>query len=358
MCALLLLPVVLAAQVEIPYRLAIGGYRFQFPRDHGSHPEFKLEWWYFTGHLRSPDGREFGYELTFFRNGMDRVYSSESSWVVRDLYLAHFAITDVKERKFSYFEKVNRSGPGIAGTTVDGLHAWNENWSARQDGNAVKLTASADDVAIDLNLELGKAPAIHGANGLSQKAEGAGHASHYYSMTRMATKGSIRIRTASLQVIGESWMDHEFGTNQLTDKQAGWDWFGIQLDNGVDVMLYRMRNRDGSIDPFSSGTIVDTNSTTQHLRSSEFDAASARTWTSPASGVGYPLEWTVSVPNRQATLHITPLLDNQELVTTRSTGIAYWEGAVTVSGTWEGKPVQGRAYVELTGYAERYRPRI
>jgi predicted secreted hydrolase len=151
-------------------------------------------------------------------------------------------------------------------------------------------------------------------------------------------------------------MDHEFGTNQLADTQVGWDWFGIQLDNGTDVMLYRMRNRDGSLDPYSSGTVVDQKSS--HLDVREFNAIPQRKWTSMKTGTTYPLEWTISIPSRKCELRVTPLIDNQELVTTRSTGIAYWEGAVAVSGTWEGQPIRGRGYVELTGYAEKYRPKI
>jgi predicted secreted hydrolase len=357
-CAVLLLPAIVKAQQEIRYRVALPGYTFVFPRDHNSHPEFKLEWWYYTGNLRSADGHEFGYELTFFRNGMDRSYENASVWRIRDLYMAHFAITDVTEKKFYYFEKLNRAGPGIAGADVGGFNVWNENWSARFEGSAMKIMANTGEAAIELSLESKKAPAIHGTNGVSQKAEGAGHASHYYSMTRLATNGALRIGTKTLQVSGESWMDHEFGTNQLTENQAGWDWFSIQLDNGTDLMLYRLRNRDGSLDPYSSGTIVEQNSKTQHLRLAEFVATPGRQWRSAKTGTSYPIEWTISLQGRGTELRLVPLTADQELVTTRSTGIAYWEGAVRISGTWNGKPVKGQGYIELTGYSEQNRPRI
>lgn len=357
-CAALLLPVVIAAQQDIPYRLALPGYTYVFPRDHGAHPEFKLEWWYYTGNLRSTDGHEFGYELTFFRTGMDQSFENTSAWQIRDLYMAHLAITDITENRFYYFEKLSRAGPGIAGAGAGTLDVWNQNWSARMDANAMKLVANAGEGALDLKLDPQKKPAIHGANGVSQKAEGAGRASHYYSMTRLSTKGALRIGARTFQVSGESWMDHEFGTNQLTEKQAGWDWFSIQLDNGTDLMLYQLRNRDGSLDPYSSGTVVAPDSRTIRLRLADFAASPGRKWTSSKTGTSYPIEWTIVLPGRATELRVTPVVDDQELVTTRSTGIAYWEGAVRITGTWEGKPVTGKGYVELTGYLEQYRPRI
>jgi len=344
----------------LQFQPALPGYRFVFPHDHGSHPEYKLEWWYYTGQLRAADGRTFGYELTFFRTGVDQAYERASAWNVRELYMAHFAVTDIDSRRFYSFEKLNRPGPGIAGAAIDKLNVWNENWSARDDdsagGRGMLLRASTPEAALDLSLASSKPAVIHGNDGVSQKSAGAGHASHYYSMTRLETKGSLQVGDRTFEVSGESWMDHEFGTNQLAEMQVGWDWFGLQLDNGVDLMLYRMRNRDGSLDPYSSGTIGDGKAV--HLTASEFSATPQRKWKSMKTGTEYPVEWTISIPSQDCQLHITPLLDAQELVTLRSTGIAYWEGAVTISGTWKGKPVQGRGYVELTGYAEKYRPRV
>ncbi len=358
LCVLLLVPSLLAAQQDLRYALAVPGYRYAFPRDHGSHPEFKLEWWYYTGNVRSTDGRQFGYELTFFRSGMDRSYNNSSSWRVRDLHMTHLAITDITQKKFYYFEKLNRDGPGIAGAKQDTLDVWNENWSVRLQNGAMILNANAGNAAIELKLESMKDPVIHGLDGISQKAEGVGHASHYYSMTRMITAGNIRLGGKTVTVHGESWMDHEFGTSQLTEDQVGWDWFSVQLDNGSELMLYRMRHRNGSVDPNSSGTIIGPDSKIQHLRVSEFIAVPSRLWKSTKTDTSYPIEWSISLPGRATSLRLTPLLDDQELVTTRSTGIAYWEGAVQVTGTWEGKPVAGRGYVELTGYSERYRPKI
>jgi len=343
--------------ILLQYQPALPGFRFEFPRDHGSHSEYKLEWWYYTGHLKDSTGRQFGYELTFFRTGLERPVESLSAWSVGELFMAHFAVTDISGHQFYYDEKLNRAGPGIAGAAARGLNAWNENWSARETGAGMALRARGEKIAIDLSLDESEKPVIHGANGVSQKAAGPGHASHYYSMTRMKTRGTVKVGDRTFSVTGESWMDHEFGTNQLAESQIGWDWFGLQLDNGVDLMLYRMRNRDGSLDPNSSGTVID-GKTAAHLDAGAFSAMPQRRWSSGKTGTAYPIEWIVSIPSRQCELRITAVLEDQELVTTRSTGIAYWEGAVRVTGTWNGKAVEGRGYLELTGYNEKYRPRV
>lgn len=347
-----------AAQHDVTYKLALPGYRFVFPRDHASHPDYKLEWWYFTGQVRDQGGREFGYDLTFFRTGVDRVYDNPSQWTVHQLYMAHFAISDLNRRQFHFFEKVNREGPGIAGAQTDSLHCWNENWSAQLDGNTIRLHASAEDTQITLALDPERPPVVHGENGISQKGEGAGHASHYYSITRLRTTGMLTVDGESRTVEGESWMDHEFGTNQLTQEQIGWDWFSMTLDNGVDLMLYRMRRRDGSIDSHSGGTIVQPDLHSVRIRADEFRAISQRSWKSPKTNTTYPVDWRLTIPSQGVDLTVSAIMDDQELVATRSTGIAYWEGAIQVQGTWKGRPVHGRGYLELTGYAERFRPSV
>ena len=360
LCFLLLttLPVGRATQItedQGEYRIARPGYRFRFPADHGSHPEYKLEWWYITGHLAASD-RPFGYELTFFRIGMDERPQNPSRWTIDHLYAAHFALTDVAGKRFRYFEKVNRAGPGIAGAAVDTLSVWNENWSIQLDGSMMRLHASAEDIRLELELSPRKEPVVHGTDGVSQKASEPGRASHYYSMTRLRTAGTLIYKGDVLSVAGTSWMDHEFGTNQLAPNQAGWDWFSLQLDGGLELMLYRLRLRDGSVDPNSSGTAVFRAGDSVHLTAGEFMITAARRWTSQATGVTYPLDWRVRVPSLGIDLRVVPLVDGQELVTIRSTGIAYWEGAVRAEGTWKGNRSTGHGYVELTGYSEEHRP--
>ena len=344
--------------VEPAYRLALPGYEYQFPSDHGAHPDYKLEWWYYTGHLDAEDGRRFGYELTFFRIGMDRVAANPSAWNVRDLHMAHFALSDLTNGEFRFYERVNREGPGIAKARVGTLDVQNESWTARLEDGVMKLRAYADGVLLELELSSEKPPVVHGEEGVSQKADGVGQASHYYSMTRLETQGLLSIDGRAVGVSGQSWMDHEFGTNQLAPEQVGWDWFSLQLDNGEELMLYQMRRRDGTIDRNSSGTVVAANGETAHLSVDQFTVRSGRDWTSPRSDAVYRLEWELEVPGIDASLRVIPLMDDQELFTVRSTGIAYWEGAVRIEGEWNQEPVTGRGYVELTGYSERYRPGV
>ena len=348
------------AQVEVfepEYRLAVPGYEFTFPRDHGAHPDYKLEWWYYTGHLEAEDGRSFGYELTFFRIGMDRRAVNPSAWSVDDLHVAHFALSRLSEETFQYWERVNRAGPGIARTRTDTLDVQNESWTARLEDGVMHLRAYAEGILLELELQPDKGPVIHG-NGVSQKADGVGQASHYYSMTRMRTEGLLSIDGRAVSVSGESWMDHEFGTNQLAPDQVGWDWFSLQLDNGEELMLYQLRYTDGTIDPNSSGTMVSADGESEHLERDQFTVRSLRDWASPKSEAVYRLDWELALPGQNTALRVIPLMDDQELYTVRSTGIAYWEGAVRVEGVWKGQAVTGRGYVELTGYSTRYRPSV
>ncbi len=340
------------------YRLALPGYEYEFPRDHGSHPDYKLEWWYYTGHLDADDGRRFGYELTFFRLGMDKRAENPSAWNIRNLHVTHFALSDLSEGTFQFYERLNREGPGIAKSSTETLDIKNGSWSATLEGPVMKLRAYADGVLLELALTSDKEPIVHGLAGVSQKADGIGQASHYYSMTRMATTGMLSLDGTALDVTGESWMDHEFGTNQLAPEQIGWDWFSAQLDNGEELMLYQLRHRDGTIDRNSSGTIIAADGGTRHLTADNFDVRGLRDWSSPKSEAVYRIDWQIDIPFENTSLRIIPLMDDQELVTTRSTGIAYWEGAVRIEGTWNGQPISGKGYVELTGYSEKYRPSV
>ncbi len=340
------------------YRLALPGYVYQFPRDHGAHREFELEWWYWTGHLKTAQGREFGYELTFFRRGLGNQFANPSRWRADDLYPAHFALSDLDAGQFHYFEKLSRSGPGSAGASPDTLDVWNQDWSARLVEGRIQLRASDGAIEISLELTPSKSAAIHGLDGVSQKAAGRGKASHYYSLTRLETKGQLALGGETLSVSGLSWMDHEFGTNQLAEDQVGWDWLSLQLDNGEDLMIYGIRLKDGSMDPLSAGTVVAKDGALTHLRRSDFELLPGRTWSSPRSKGVYPVQWRIRIPSLQAELRVETRLDNQELVTRTSTKIAYWEGAVEIDGVWRGKSVKGLGYLEMTGYGEGSRPAI
>ena len=322
------------------------------PADHRSHPEYRLEWWYYTGNLFDEQQRRFGYQLTFFRIGVNASAPTPSRWAVRDVHLAHLAVTDVAGSRHVAVERLNRAGVGWAGASDETYRVWNENWRAGLDDGRHVLRAATPDVALSLTLEEGKRAALHGRGGYSQKGSSAGNASHYYSLTRMPTRGSITVSGQTHRVAGASWMDHEFGTTFLERSQAGWDWFSIQLDDGSDVMLFQLRSLDGAPDSHSSGTLVARDGATRVLPAAAFTLQPGRLWRSSATGARYPVEWRVAIPGEGLDLQISAALDAQEL-SGLSSGVAYWEGAVDVDGTRRGRPAAGRGYLEMTGYAGR-----
>jgi predicted secreted hydrolase len=337
------------------YRLAVSPYAFSFPRDHASHPSYRTEWWYYTGHLDSEDGA-YGFELTFFRVGIDPSRTDDPSrWALHTLYFAHLALTDIRGNRFYFDEKLARPALGLAGADSTRLHTWIDDWSVTlgEDGQAHVLRAATERFGIELSLAPRKPPAIHGEGGVSQKAEGVGRASHYYSLTRMAATGAVTLEGRRTPVTGLAWMDHEYGSNQLAEGQTGWDWFSLQLDDGRDLMLYRMHREGGGTDPWSSGTLISPDGRTTHLPVDAFTIEARGEWKSPATGAVYPAGWTLRVPPLALELVVTPNVADQELVTGGTVGVNYWEGSVRVTGRAGGQPASGRGYVELTGYAGR-----
>lgn len=337
------------------------GYVYAFPRDHGSHDSFQTEWWYFTGHVLDEDGRRFGYELTFFRRGIDHpdVRNNPSAWAIRQVYLAHFALTDETSGRFRMAEKMSRAGIGKAGARPGGLDVWVDRWSVRAmpgHPHRFQLIAEADQFAVQLTVESLKPPVVHGIEGISQKGEHSHYASHYYSLTRLATRGIVRVEGVEFRVEGESWMDHEFGSADLAEGLVGWDWFSLQLANDHEIMAYWLRRSTGEFSSASSGTLVKEDGTSMPLTREDMQVVVEEYWTSPKSGARYPSQWTFGIPSRDISLRLVPRMADQELITTQSTGVTYWEGAVDVTGTWQGDPIEGKGYVELTGYAKPYRP--
>jgi predicted secreted hydrolase len=338
-------------QLSNDWKQALPPYQFTFPADHASHPDYKIEWWYYTGNLAAKDGRRFGYQLTFFRIGVERVPQNASRWAVRDLYAAHLAVTDIAGQRFHFGDKLNRAGVGWAGAETAAYRVWNEDWEARRDESGQHvLRAFEREFGLELQLAEGKAAVTHGARGVSQKGVQPGNASHYYSLTRMPTRGTLTLDGERVAVEGASWMDHEFGTSYLEPAQLGWDWFSLQLDDGTELMLYRFRRQDGARDPLSSGTWVDASGQTTGLKFDAFELTPLREWRSE-SGARYPVEWRVQVPALELNLTVRAALDQQEMRTEGSTGVSYWEGAIEVRGTQRGRAVTGRGYLELTGYA-------
>lgn len=352
---------------SLTYQAALPGRKISFPRDHFSHPEFKTEWWYYTGHLESDSGRAYGYQVTFFRLGLrDRQNEKKNQPrfefphrgelvepLFTDLYMAHFAISDIGEKKFFFRERANRGYENKAGASTSRYLVWNEDWKAERKGENHIIEVKDRDKVLRLHLTPLKPPVLHGEKGLSQKGEGRGRASYYYSLTRLDTEGELEIGGKKERVHGLSWMDHEFGSNQLREDQVGWDWFSIQLDNKTEIMLYLIRRKDGSTDPYSSGTLVYENGKSRHLELGDFRVEILSRWKSPKSGGDYPMKWRVTIPGEKINLEIRPLFPNQELDTRKSTRVTYWEGAVRVRGSIREKPVEGQGYVEMTGYVGR-----
>jgi predicted secreted hydrolase len=272
--------------------------------------------------------------------------------------MAHLALTDISRKNFRYLEKASRANLGLAGAAEDRYRIWAEDWKIEEDGPNHVLLAGDKDWGLSLKAVPVRAPAIHGLQGVSQKGEGPGHASHYYSLTRMETSGMITLQAKQIPVTGLSWMDHEFGSNQLLAYQVGWDWFSLQLENGWDLMLYQIRRQDGRVDPYSSGTLVVEDGRAIHLPLPQWQIAVLGFWKSPKSKAEYPAAWQINVPAQGLALRLKPLVQDQELLTLKSTRVTYWEGAVSIEGVLRGRPIRGRGYVEMTGYDKRFVPRI
>ncbi len=349
--AIVVCAVATLAAAVLPWKEASPGRAIVLPADHASHPDYKLEWWYYTGNLDAAGGQRFGYQLTFFRIGVDPAPVNPSKWAVRDLFMTHLALTDVNGRTYRFTERMNRAGPGWAGASTMGYRVWNEDWEARLDGAGVhRLRAAGDGFALDLALAEDRPAVLHGDRGYSRKGSVAGNASHYYSLTRMPTRGRITMAGRTFEVTGQSWMDHEFGTSFLEPQQVGWDWFSLQLDDGRDLMVFQLRRADGSIDPRSSGTLVEPGGRTTPIALADgLTLTPGRTWTSRATGARYPTVWRVTLPGRAIDLTVEAAVDDQELHA-RASGVSYWEGAIDVSGQVQGRPVRGRGYLEMTGY--------
>lgn len=336
------------------FAVAKPGYEYAFPRDHASHPKYQTEWWYYTGHLKDADGGSYGFQLTLFRHALKpQDPSSESDGTSDQVLFGHAAITDETRGTFRYREVISRgSRIDNAGAWRDIYRTWIDEWVVEGLGRFHHLQALTDSMSLNLIFEPLKAPVIHGKNGMSRKGEEVSNASHYYSITRASVEGVIMDEAGAKNVTGEAWLDREWSTSSMSPDQVGWDWFSVQLDTGEEVMLYRMRRADGAQDPHSSGTFVAQDGSGTHLTSADFFVLSDRTWKSPASGAEYPASWTIEIPERDLKLRLRPTVADQELRTEESSRITYWEGSIRAEGTRSGRPVRGRGYVELTGYAE------
>jgi predicted secreted hydrolase len=327
--------------------------KFVFPDDHGAHPDFRTEWWYFTGNLVSDDGKEFGYQFTIFRTALSKEKSERNSeWNSNQIYMAHFAVTDIDGNKFYFDERFSREGNNLAGAQASPFNVWLEDWQIIQtedkvtfDLPIIAVKAKSEKAEIDFILESVKPFVLQWDEGLSQKGKQPGNASYYYSYTRLKTKGKIILEGKEFSVNGFSWMDREWSTSALSEDQKGWDWFALQLDDNTEIMYYQMRKKDGTSDVFSKGVFVDETGSSKLIKKDDVVLEVTGYWESPDGGK-YPSEWNLQAPSKEIDLKITPAVKNQLM----DVAVRYWEGSVKIGGTKSGSKTTGRGYVELTGY--------
>jgi predicted secreted hydrolase len=340
------------------YAQVTGPCNLSFPGDHGPHPGYRTEWWYYTGNLTDAHQRRFGFQLTFFRRRLkppaDRKDWPDpaSPWRTDQVYLAHAALTDIAGRRHLQAEKMARPVLSLAGAEQEN-GAWKiylENWQAVIAPDGHHLRADADGYALTLALKPDKPLVLHGDAGYSRKGQTPERASCYYSFTRLRADGTLTLDGTPHRVQGTAWMDHEFSTAALQPGITGWDWFSLQLSDRTEIMIFLLRQRDGSLNPASSGTYVTPSGQAQHLRREDVHIEALDFWTSPHTGARYPVTWKIEVAPFNDEFIVTAGLADQEMRTARSTGVVYWEGSVRVKGTARGKPVEGVGYVELTGY--------
>jgi predicted secreted hydrolase len=326
---------------------------FEFPLDHGPHPGFRHEWWYITGHLDGDNGERFGFELTFFRYALTPHQeptqpNGKSAWRTNQIYLAHFAVTDLARREFHFTERYSREALGLAGARSAPLRVWLEDWSlaATQIQSNWILYAASDRYVLDLDLQPLMAPVLNGDRGVSRKSDAAGAASYYYSIPRLAVRGQMSRDGKPIRVQGLAWLDREWGSGALSPNQQGWDWFALQLNDGSSLMFYALRRRDGRRDFHSAGTWVAPDGSSLALANNDVRVDVLKQWNSPRGGT-YPAEWRLRLPRLALDIRLRPLLADQELLTNPR----YWEGAVVVEGQRNSIDVTGQGYVELVGYA-------
>jgi predicted secreted hydrolase len=323
---------------------------YHLPADHGPHLEYQTEWWYYTGNLSST-GRRFGFQLTFFRRGLSPGAGPDGSGLATNqIYFAHLAITDVEARAHRFAERWSRGAGNLAGARGSPFAVWLEDWrveSASEDGRSVRVIARDGPLLLDLELEARKPLVRHGDRGLSAKSSEPGNASHYVGYTRLEARGRLAAEGRAVRVSGEAWFDHEWSTSALGEGAVGWDWFSLQLDDDQEMMYFQIRNERGGVEAVSAGTLIGRDGETRRLASTAVSLAVLDRWTSPESGATYPARWRLRVPGERLNLVVEPWISNQEM----RTSFVYWEGAVRVSGTRAGRPLEGRGYVELTGYA-------
>ena len=329
-----------------------------FPEAFGPHNDYQTEWWYYTGNLTTAEGRDFGYQFTIFRRALTPEQTQTSSdWRSNQFYFAHFAVSDIANDDFYYFEKFSRGAAGLAGAQATPYEVWIEDWSvAEQADGTIFMQANQDNIRLELTLTQTRPPILHGAGGLSIKGSTPGNASYYYSQIGQQTAGTITIGDEVIPVTGQSWKDHEYSTTALDNGAIGWDWFSLQFDNADQnaLMLFQIRREDGSFQPESGGSWILPDGSVEKIALEDMQIEVLDTWTSPHTGADYPSEWRIQIPKIGLDITGRALMADQEL----NLSTTYWEGAVAFEGTLNGEPVSATGYVEMTGYAGSMAGRI
>jgi len=335
-----------------PSLLAAGDYpqvgtgpALQFPRDTGSHPKFRNEWWYITGWLRTQDGRELGMQITFFRNRPRVAEGVASRFAPEQLLFAHAALSDPGSGRLLHDQRAARAGFGLAEAQEGRTDVVIEDWSLKASGAGYAAEVAARDFRYRLRFEPTQGVLLQGERGVSRKGPLAGQASYYYSQPHLAVTGSVRVQGEERQVSGEAWLDHEWSSQALAEGAVGWDWVGINLDGGGALMAFRIRSHDGG-SFFAGGSLRSADGRVRILKPAEVRFSALRRWRSPRTDAEYPV--SVRVEAGPLSLELDPLMDDQELDARASTGTVYWEGAVRAKGD----KAAGRGYLELTGYVK------
>jgi predicted secreted hydrolase len=346
-------PVPAAAPVApaTDYARVLPGHPLAFPRDYGSHGEFRTEWWYVTGWLTTESGESLGFQITFFRTKPGIDAANPSAFAPRQLLIAHCAISDPKRGRLWQDQRIRRAGLGLAEVRDTDTDVWIDDWSLKHEGAAYVAHIDAEDFALRLSLADTQAALVNGVGGVSSKGPAAGSASYYYSLPHLKVTGTIARGNRPARVTGEAWFDHEWSSDYLDPEATGWDWIGINLDDGAALMAFRIRGADGK-PRWAGGTLREANGKVDILDTTQVGFRALRDWTSPRTGIKYPVQWEVSVASRR--FELQPLLDDQENDTRLSTGAIYWEGAVRA---YENRGEVGRGYLELTGYGEKLKLR-
>lgn len=344
------------------FKAVTGPCRLSFPDDHGPHPDYRTEWWYYTGNVATDDNRHFGFQLTFFRSGLRppenrrRWPDPASTWRTDQIYLAHAAVSDIAAGRHLQAERMARPVLSLAGDQQEGssVTIYVHDWQTVIAPDGHRLRAKADAFSLSLTLKPEKPVVMHGDKGFSRKGQSPERASCYYSFTRLQAQGTLSIHGTDHTVQGLAWMDHEFSTAPLEPGIIGWDWFSLQLNDHTEIMVFLLRHQDGTINPASSGTVVSPSGHPWHLQRDDVRIRPLAFWTSPHSGARYPVAWQMTILPKELELVVKARLADQEMRTPRSTGLIYWEGSVKATGTRGNQAVDGVGYVELTGYAEPF----